>query len=47
MRGIFTLIILLRLSIDAHAVHECGAPHIEQNSIGNAGHGCDIEVTWS
>ncbi|MDG1988357.1 MAG: hypothetical protein P8J18_10280 [Halieaceae bacterium] len=41
MRGISTLIILLRLSIDAHAVHECGSPHMKNNSIGHAEHGCD------
>ncbi len=41
MRQISTLIILLIFSMQVHTVHECGAPHLEQNSIGNLGHGCD------
>ena len=39
MRILFTF--LLILSIDAHAVHECGSPHMTHNSIGHAEHGCD------
>lgn len=41
MKKLAPLIILLILSVDVDAVHECGSPHKEHSSIGQAKHGCD------
>ena len=41
MRKLAPLIILFILSVDVDAVHECGSPHKEHSSIGQAKHGCD------
>ncbi len=40
MRDITTVLVLLILSIDGYALHECGSPHAEHNSTEYMKHGC-------
>ncbi len=40
MRELTILIVLLILTIDAHALHECGAPHLDHNPTEYTKHGC-------
>lgn len=40
MRKLSVLLVLLLLSYNAYAVHECGAPHLPDSAEGHGEHGC-------